>query len=89
MHENTSLDEVFARIVIPILITYDSSITLNHTKVSPEYVENLEAEARRIWLKLRNKLGTKLPVAVRLFLVPLADKEALQSALDRELNKWQ
>lgn len=88
MHENTSLDEVFDRIVIPILITYDSSSTLNHTKVCPEYVEDLEVEVRRIWLKLRNKLGTTLPVAVRLFLVPLGDKAALQNALTTELRKW-
>jgi Cap4 SAVED domain len=89
MHPNTSLDEVFDRIVIPVLITYDSSSTLGHTKVCPQYKADLEAEVRRIWLKLKNKLDTRLPVAVRLFLVPLGDKAALQNALDTELQKWQ
>jgi hypothetical protein len=89
MHRNTSLDEVFDRIVIPVLMTYDSSITLTHTKVCPQYIADLEAEVRRIWLKLKNKLGTGLPVAVRLFLVPLGDKAALKDALMTELQKWQ
>ena len=89
MHPNTSLDEVFDRVVIPVLITYDSSSTLRHTKVCSQYIADLEAEVRRIWLKLKNKLGTGLPVAVRLFLVPLGDKAALQDALMTELHKWQ
>jgi hypothetical protein len=89
MHKNTSLDEVFDRLVIPILVTYDSSSTLAHTKVCPEYVTDLKAEVRRIWLKLKNKLPSGLPVAFRLFLVPLGDKAALQNELTTELRKWQ
>ncbi len=89
MHRNTSLDEVFKRIVIPILITYDSPSTLLHRRVCSQYSAELEAEVRRIWLKLKNKLGSALPVEVRLFLVPLADKSALLRALTEELQKWQ
>jgi hypothetical protein len=89
MHPNTSLDEVFDRIVVPILVTYDSASTLGHQKICPQYQADLEAEVRRIWLKLKNKLNTSLPVAVRLLLVPLGDKSALQEALTTELQKWQ
>lgn len=89
MHPNSSLDQVFDRIVVPILLTYDSASTLGHTKVCPEYDAALEAEVRRIWLKLTNRLPTTLPVAVRLFLVPLADKTAVENALHAELQKWQ
>ena len=89
MHPHTSLDEVFDRIVIPILITYDSTSTLAHQKVCPRYANDLEAEVRRIWLRLKNKLGSILPVDIRLFLVPLADKAALLEALTKELEKWQ
>ena len=39
-------------------------------------------------MKLTNKLGTRLPVSVRLFLVPLADKTAVEKALAAELQKW-
>jgi HamA len=89
MHPNTSLDEVFNRIVIPILITYDSASTLAYKRVCIQYATDLEAEIRRIWLRLKNKLGTTLPVDVRLFLVPLGDKAALLEALKKELQKWQ
>lgn len=89
MHPNTSLDEVFGQVVVPILVTYDSPSTLGHHKVCPQYDMDLEVETRRIWFKLRNKLDAKLPVAVRLFLVPLAGKATLQKALTTELLKWQ
>jgi hypothetical protein len=89
MHPNTSLDDVFDRIVVPILVTYDSASTLGHRKVCPEYTDALEAEVLRIWVRLKNKLDTSLPVAIRLFLVPLGDKPALQGALTTELQKWQ
>ena len=36
---------------------------------------------------MTNKLPTHLPVAIRLFLVPLADKTALQKALEAELQE--
>lgn len=88
MHPNSSLDQTFDRIVVPILVTYDSTSTLGHSKVCPEYDAALEAEVRRIWLKLANRLPAKLPVAVRLFLVPLADKTAVENALQMELQKW-
>jgi hypothetical protein len=88
MHPNSSLDEVFDQIVVPILLTYDSASTIGHDKVCSEYNAALEAEVRRVWLKLTNKLGTRLPVAVRLFLIPLADKTAVEKALAAELLKW-
>lgn len=88
MHPNTSLDEVFDRIVVPVLLTYDSAAAGEHDRVCPEYLAAVEAEARRAWLRFRNGLDAGLPVTVRLFLVPLADKTALLDALDAELAPW-
>lgn len=88
MHPNASLDEVFSRIVVPLLLTYDSASTLAHAKVCPEYDAGLEAEMRLIWKKLNGRLSTSLPVEVRLFLVPLADKDSLERELTAELQKW-
>ena len=42
MHPNTSLDQVFRRIVVPVLIAYDSDATLSHEALCPEYEEALE-----------------------------------------------
>ena len=87
MHPNTSLDEVFDRIVVPVLIAYDSDATRRHERLCPEYHEALEAEARRAWLRFSRGVDAALPVTVRLFLVPMADKTALLAALDEELGR--
>jgi hypothetical protein len=88
MHPNTSLDAVFDRIVVPVLVTYDSDATLAHERDCPEYRADLEAEVRRAWMRFGRGLDTNLPVTVRLFLVPLATKSALLRALDQELAGW-
>lgn len=88
MHPNTSLDEVFDRIVVPVFVTYDSPAAGAHDRVCPEYRDALEAEARRAWLKFKQGLDSNLPVSVRLILLPMHNKEALLEALDRELAGW-
>lgn len=88
MHPNTSLDEVFDRIVVPVLLTYDSQAAADHDRTRPAYLAAVETEARRAWLLFRDGLDTDLPVTVRLFLVPLANKAALLTALDAELAPW-
>lgn len=87
MHPNTSLDQVFRRIVVPVLIAYDSDATLAHEALCPEYEEALEAEVRRAWLRFARGVDASLPVTVRLFLVPMADKAALVDAIDAELAR--
>jgi hypothetical protein len=88
MHPNTSLDAVFKRIVIPVLIAYDSKATQDHQSVCDEYREALEAEVRRAWIRFKSGIDTNLPVAVRLFLVPMATKKDFQQALKSELEAW-
>ena len=88
MHPNTSLDDVFDQIVVPVFITYDSTATANHDHVCPEYEEALEAEARKAWMRFANGIDTKLPVTIRLFLLPMADKVAVMEALTEELRGW-
>ncbi len=88
MHPNTSLDEVFDRIVVPVFVTYDSPATAAHDHMCPEYRDALEVEVRRAWLKFKSGLDADLPVSVRLFLLPMHNKETLKEALDQELLGW-
>jgi hypothetical protein len=88
MHPNTSLDAVFKRIVIPVLIAYDSSATQSHTSVCDEYLGALEVEVRRAWMKFKSGLDSELPVSIRLFLIPMATKREFQDALKAELDTW-
>lgn len=88
LHPNTSLDDVFTRIVVPVFVTYDSPATAQHHRMCPEYAEALEVEARRAWTKFHAGIAPGLPVAIRLFLLPMHDKEALLEALEEELKGW-
>jgi hypothetical protein len=88
MHPNTSLDTVFDRVVVPVLVTYDSPATRGHDHVCDEYRADLEAEVRHAWQRFRQRLDTNIPVTVKLFLIPMASKKALLDALDEELAQW-
>jgi hypothetical protein len=79
-----SLDKVFRRLCVPVLLTYDSAATAAHTTDCAEYRANLEAELKRGWTRFKNGLDGlgDLEVAVRLILVPLATKQALLAAID-------
>lgn len=85
MHPNTSLDEVFDRVVVPVLIAYDSAATAAHCRVCPEYEMALVEEVRTAWRKFDKGLDSRIPVTIRLFLVPMATKQRLLEALKGEL----
>ena len=84
---NTSLDEVFDVVCIPVLLTYDSRVISNHDRIDGEFAKAFEKEVRKHHHTFSNK---KLPdnFLIRLFLLPLESKEELQKALNNELRKW-
>lgn len=88
MHPNTSLDEVFNRLVIPVFITYDSKVTKAHTKDCPEFFDEIRDEFDDLHEKVSTAFGDDLPVSVRVFFLPLADKTALLEQLELELAPW-
>jgi len=88
LHANTSLDKIFARTCIPILLTYNSPAIISHTKICAEY----KAAIKREILAHADKFaGKSLPANVRieLLLVPLANKKALVDAFDKKLRNAQ
>jgi hypothetical protein len=88
LDRNTSLDKIFAAACIPVLLTYDSSVTASHAVHDAQY----EAEIAEEWeTHFKNFAQQPLPakVKVHLFLVPLNTKKLLVKALDKELRKWQ
>jgi hypothetical protein len=88
MHEHTSLDTVFDRIVVPVLVAYDSPATASHDHVCDAYKADLEAEVLRALDKFGRGLDSDVPVTVKLFLIPMATKTVLLDALDKELSPW-
>lgn len=88
LSENRSLDEVFARVCIPVLLTYDSKCLGGFTKCDEAYRKAFEAEIRTNHLWFKNQ---KLPKEVRihLILLPLNTKSKLIALLDKKLKMWQ
>ncbi|WP_026300918.1 DUF1837 domain-containing protein [Thioalkalivibrio sp. ALE23] len=84
---NTSLDQVFAKAVIPVLLTYDSSCVKTHDRCSQDYCEQFEAEVRKHY---HNFATRNLPsLDIHLFLLPLKSKDELVGLLHQKLEAWQ
>lgn len=97
LHENTSLDEVFARVCIPILLTYDSDVVDNSVLCNEEYKEKIKDELKNAYSNLRikldseyeNKFSQKFPLTAHVILIPLKEKKKLIAALDARLKALQ
>ena len=85
---NTSLDQVFSRVCIPVLLTYDSRCVAQHTERSDEYCKDFRNEILQHYQTFSKK---KLPtnVTIHLFLLPLDDKAKLINELESKLKGWQ
>lgn len=84
---NTSLDDVFKCICVPVLLTYDSDLVAKHREFNDAYLAemlpNIEANHKLFLSKL------KCPVKVHLFLLPLEQKATLSQKLLDKLTAWQ
>lgn len=94
---NTSLDDVFAKACIPVLLTYDSQIVNNTVKADAEYLDNLKKEVGKSFEKMRTKLeeaynahfGESLPITLHVILMPLKAKKEFVASLDKKLKALQ
>ncbi len=80
----TSLDEVFNRLVVPVLLTYDSSSVQAHTEDSQKYRDELKEELIKHHGSFK---GRDLPkeIEIVLIMVPLHTKETLAETLHNKL----
>lgn len=85
---NTSLDKIFDRTCIPILLTYDSDVINNYENLKKEYQNKIEEEIRKHYdVFLKSKLPKDL--RIHLILLPLKSKKTLVDDLQRRLVAWQ
>lgn len=84
---NTSLDQIFQRVTIPVLVAYDSRTVRDHHRECDEFLNSFRAEMMHGWQSFASQIGRPdpFPVQVRLFLAPLATKKDLVRELDRRL----
>ena len=85
---NTSLDEVFDCVCIPVLLTYDSQTLAAHKKVTAEFTAAFEAEVTQHHATFS---GKPLPANLRvhLLLLPMNSKADLIREFDRRLKNVQ
>lgn len=97
LHENTSLDEVFNKACIPILLTYDSDVVGFSGEYNDEYRERIRNELINAYVRLREKIDSgykdrftqDFPLTAHVILVPLKEKKKLIAALDQRLKALQ
>lgn len=97
LHENTSLDEVFNKACIPILLTYDSDVVGFSGEYNDEYRERIRNELINAYVRLRDKIDSgykdrftqDFPLTAHVILVPLKEKKKLIAALDQRLKALQ
>lgn len=97
LHENTSLDSVFKKACIPILLTYDSDAVGTSMCNNEEYKEKIEVEIidsyarlrEKIRVEYKNKFNQEVPLVVHVIFVPLKEKKQLIAALDARLKALQ
>lgn len=85
---NVSLDDVFSRVVVPVLLTYESDTVKAFDQCSEEYKAAFEKE---VVAHYDTFIGKSIPknVVINLFLVPLKGKADLAEKLDGKLKTWQ
>ena len=95
--DNVSLDKVFQRACIPILLTYESPVINTSKKTDTQYICNIRKEITTAYENMRTKLNEQyetnfketLPLTVHVILIPLKAKKALVDALDTKLKAMQ
>jgi hypothetical protein len=88
LHRNTSLDEIFDAVCIPVLLTYDSPTIGGFTAVTADFQRAFEKEV----LSHRDNFAAKaLPtnLKIHLFLLPLKSKAELMQRFDEKLKACQ
>lgn len=92
LQKQRSLDEVFDRIVVPVFITYNSTATALHNKLSDAYTTLLKGELVARWESFISKhQAVVLPREVKLVLIllPMPKKSEMTKKFDERLKAWQ
>ena len=81
-----SLDNIFKKLVIPTLITYESATVRDYNSISENFENALDQEIKKNYTYFVDKIG-KIDIIIHLIMVPLYQKSALVEAFDKELGK--
>ena len=77
---NISLDQIFSRLCVPVLLTYNSGVVGAFTEASEQFKSALASEVDKLYEVFKAKLPA-IPARVHLCLFPLGQKAALSEAV--------
>ena len=86
--QNTSLDDVFKIVCVPVLLTYESGVVQSSKAISDQFLASLREELVRNHNFFRSK-APSICVKVNLVLLPLDRKDQLIQTLDKKLKGFQ
>ncbi|MBO4333591.1 MAG: DUF1837 domain-containing protein [Paludibacteraceae bacterium] len=86
---NTSLDVVFDKACIPVLLTYDSKVIAKYDRSSEVYFAEITTEFEKLYKIFVEKISNKVPLTIHLFLLPLKTKAELVSCFNQKLKQLQ
>lgn len=89
LDDNTSLDVIVDRLVMPVLLTYQSATIKKHDKVCDEYLKELIAEARASWQKFKDALPENFPVTIHFIVLPLEETKVVRHLAHETLMTYQ
>ena len=87
---NSSLDDIFERICVPVLITFNSKVIDRYTRYTNDYKEEMKVEMKKYFCQFSTlfaELG--IDIEIHLFLLPLKTKETFVNMLNDKLKLWQ
>lgn len=88
MDGDTSLDDVFPIVRIPVLLTYNSEELAKHTAITEDLTKDITEEFDKIYQYFIDKLNN-IKLEIHLYLLPLNTKDKLIEKLDKSLKTWQ
>lgn len=89
LDDNTSLDVIVDRLVMPVLLTYQSKTIAEHQAVSDAYVAALTEEAKEAWKYFKDELDVDFPVAIYFLVLPLEKTANVRQLADATLKTYQ
>lgn len=89
LDDNTSLDEIVDRLVIPVLLTYQSTTIGNHREASEKYKKELIDEAENAWHIFNNKVPGDFPLTIYFVVLPLENTKTVRDLAHQKLRTYQ
>lgn len=88
MDKHQKLEVIYSSIVIPMVCTYTSQVCQNHCEETKEYIESFITECKYLESEFQSK-NVRTNLEVILMLLPVYDKNELNTELDKRLKAMQ